>query len=172
MGPRLGNKRLQTGVHIEAPTGTDSSNSTSGKQSSPECFARRSQGTFKEKSHISNKTPLSKRVLVHLHPSSKENRRLAPNTELEASQRIYKAKKVQNGDAQYRAQVSNKRYVGRIYRPKRCISTHTYSPRPPPVAQVQGQRSSVRIPLSTVWSVDGSASIYSSSKDSRSVLAP
>ena len=172
MGPRLGNKRLQTGVHIEAPTGTDSINSSTGRQSSPECFARRSQGTFREKSHIPNKTPLSKRVLVHLLPSSKENRGLAPNTELEASERIYKAKKVQNGDAQYRAQVSNKRYVGRIYRPKRCVSTHTHSPRPPPVAQVQGQRSSVRIPLSTVWSFDGSASIYSSSKDSRSIFAP
>ena len=62
MGPKLGNKRLQTGVHIETFslfTGTNSSNSTTGRQSSPEFSAKSIQGTFRGKSYIPNMTSLS-----------------------------------------------------------------------------------------------------------------
>ena len=130
-------------------------------------ISRRSGCASSKECYNSNTPSISeRRVLVDILLSSKENGRLATNSESETPQQIYKTKKIQNGDTENSSKLTNQGQMGNFYRLKRCLPAYPYSSFRPEVASLPHSRPRVRVPVSSIWPCYKSKGFYSSSKNS------
>jgi hypothetical protein len=125
LGHSSGYTGLQTRIHKSTSSLISKDYKSPHRKGSEVGSSERSSGIGGQKSYLQDISSLSARILGVLLPSSKEDRRLAPNIKSQTAKSIHKTIQVSHGEFSGGDEVSSQSQVGNFIRLKRCLPSYT-----------------------------------------------